>query len=89
MDIKLGVEVYKCIVGLKEDMNNLLSSSQLRANCGFHFCSCHYISVSFTSYFKVCLLCLLPFSVQIPTFLQARDKLNSFKPGTTFKVSKI
>lgn len=89
MDIKPGVEVYKCIVGLKEDMNNLLSSSQPRANSSFYFCTCHYISVSFTSYIKVCFLCLLPFSVQIPTFLQARDKLNSFKPGTTFRVSKI
>lgn len=39
--MKPAVEVHKSIVGLKEAMNNLLSSSQLRAKCGFHFRTYH------------------------------------------------
>lgn len=59
-------------------------------------CTCHDISASSPSWelhwgscVKLCFLCLPLFSVQILTFLYACGKLNSFKPDTTFILSKI
>ena len=63
MDVKLGVEVHKSIVELKEAMNNLLSIvSSVPTVASTSACVIR-------SCIKVCFLCLLPCSVQSPTFL--------------------